>query len=483
MLITAVRRRAVGTARNAMGFILFGLLLILPSGPAEARAIWVDPIRGSDSASGTRTEPLRSLTAAWSRLPATSTEPTTIELRAGNYRGLTPPYWEGRSGRVSAPLVIKSSDGRGRARLPAVNIFGVSHLEFRGIRFADGGDVVHCERCSHFTLRRVIAIGRDAQETVKVNQSREVQILGSTISGAGDNAIDLVAVERARIRGNVVRDAGDWCAYAKGGSVDIVVSGNLFTRCGTGGFSAGQGTGFQFMEAPWLQYEAVGVVVRGNTVTETEGAAFGIQGGFNVLVTNNVARRVGERSHVLEAVFGLRSCDGRPGDEGRGRCQQYLDSGGWGTTVVDDGTNAVRIGNRHAYFVGNVILNPAPYQSQWQQLQVFGPAGPQPGTNVPADAAGDSDLRFLRNAVWNGGASMPLGIGEAGCRPSNPTCNPSLVEAQNRFNTMLPALGRARGGRLRAVGWAAAYTTGIVTPRPDWSGLPAGSPPWRNWPR
>ncbi|MFM8791846.1 MAG: right-handed parallel beta-helix repeat-containing protein [Solirubrobacterales bacterium] len=465
-------------------FILLVLaILVSAAGEARAASFWVDPIRGSDDARGTRGNPLRSVTEAWQRLPTVASEPTRIELKAGSYRGLSPIYWEDHSGRAGAPITIRSVDGRGRARLPAVNLFGVSHLEFRGIQFSDGGDVVHCERCSHFTLRKVIALGRDAQEVVKVNQSDNIQILSSKIVGAGDNGIDLVAVQRARIRNNVVRESGDWCAYAKGGSVDVVVTGNLFTRCGTGGFSAGQGTGFQFMVRPWLQYEAIGVVVRGNTVTRTEGAAFGIQGGFNVLVADNVARWVGKRSHVLEAVYGLRSCDGQPGDDGRERCQEYLDSGGWGTTVVDDGTNAVRIPNRHAFFTGNVILNPAPYRSEWQQLQVFGPIGSQPGTNVPADAAGDSDLRFIGNVVWNGPPDMPLGIGEDGCRPSNPTCNPGLVEGQNRFNRRLPSVRELRNGRLRATGWAADYTTQASEPVPIWSDLPAGTAPWRAWPR
>ena len=466
--------------------VLGALGLGFGTAPAGAATIWVDPAEGTDRARGTKELPLRSLSEAWQRLPAVVSEPTRIELRAGDYRrDLSPVYWEERSGTSRNPIVIRSYDGRGRAVLPAVNLFEVAHLEFRGTRFVDGGDVVHCEGCRHFTLRKVIATGRGAQETVKVNQSSDIRILGSRIEGAGDNAIDFVAVQRGRIRGNVVRRAGDWCGYAKGGSTDIVVTGNLFSICGTGGFSAGQGTGFQFMTSPWIQYEANGVVVRNNTVTETEGAAFGVQGGFNVLIANNVARRVGRRSHLLEAVYGLRSCDGQPGDQGRERCQQFLDSGGWGTTVIDDGSNAVRVGNRHVYFSGNVILNPGRYRSQWQQLQVFGPIGTQPGSNVPDGAAGDSDLRFIRNVVWNGGPSMPLGIGEEGCRPSNPTCNPALVASGNRFNRQLPTLQRLRtnGGRYRATGWAARYASGAIDPPPDWSGLPAGAPPWRTWPR
>lgn len=443
--------------------------------------IHVDPKRGSDAAAGTRAHPLRSLTAAWNRLPAVTRSATTIVLWPGNYRGRTPVYWEGHSGTTSTPIVIRGRyrSSRRRARLPGVNIFAAANLEFRDVDFRDGGDVVHCEQCTNFTLRRVDALGRAAQETVKVNQSRRVRILDSRIGGAGDNAIDFVAVANGLIKGNVVHRAVDWCAYAKGGSVDIRVIGNLFTRCGTGGFTAGQGTGFQFMLAPWLQYEAVGVVVRGNTVTDTDGAAFGVQGGFNVLVEDNVAERVGRRSHVLEATYGSRSCDGQAGDDGRERCGEYLAAGGWGTTVVDDGENYVRIPNRHVYFVGNTILNPAPYRSQWQQLEVPGPWGAQPGSGVPADASAASDLRFLGNVFWNGPPG--LAIGADGCSDSNAACNPTQLAADNIFNTRRPAL-RRRHGRLVKSGWVRSYRP-FKAPPPDWSDLPAGSAPWREWPR
>ena len=46
----------------------------------------------------------------------------------------------------------------------------------------------------------------------------------SRIEGAGDNALDFVAVNRATIERNVIADAGDWCAYVKGGSAGIVVA-------------------------------------------------------------------------------------------------------------------------------------------------------------------------------------------------------------------------------------------------------------------
>ena len=148
-----------------------------------------------------------------------------------------------------------------------------------------------------------------AHETVKVNQSTHVYIEDSRIGGADDNAIDFVAVQDGHIVGNRVHAAGDWCGYVKGGSANILVDGNEFYDCGTGGFTVGQGTGLQFMTSPWLHYEAYGIRVVNNIVHDTEGAGLGVSGGYNVLIAWNTLYRVGSRSHVFEAGFGARSCD------------------------------------------------------------------------------------------------------------------------------------------------------------------------------
>ena len=60
----------------------------------------------------------------------------------------------------------------------------------------------------------------------------------------------------------------------------------------------GQGTGLQFMTAPWLHYEAYGIRVVNNIVHDTEGAGLGVNGGYNVLIAWNTLYRVGRRSHV-----------------------------------------------------------------------------------------------------------------------------------------------------------------------------------------
>ena len=455
--------------------LIASLLFALAPGAANAatHTLFV-ATTGDDAASGSRSQPLRTLTEAWQRIPVGTSGSWRVRIGPGNYTGAMPEYWEQRNGRIR----LEATSPRRPPVLGSMNVYRVQGLELRHLRLVGGGDVFHCELCRRVTLDHVTLVGRDAQETVKLNQSREITIRDSDLGGATDNAFDAVAVQGLQLIHNRIHDAGDWCGYAKGGSTRVVVRGNVFHDCGTGGFTVGQGTGFQFMQPPFLQYEASGVLIEGNTVHDVEGAAFGVQGGYNVLLRHNVAARVGTRSHVLEVVFGLRSCDGQPGDEGRERCATYLAAGGWGTTVVDDGANAVEIPNRHVLIYDNVIVNPASAPSQWQVFDIRGPVPAHAGSNVPTSARADDDLSLVGNVIWDGGPGFPLGIADDAC-PVDSSCAPARVEADNSINTVRPVPVVLPGGWLSVTGLA-----DHVPPPPNWSDRPAGTPiGWTNWPR
>lgn len=454
------------------------LALVLGAGippAADAGTVYLSP-RGSDAGTGAKGSPLRTLGAAWRKIPEGNAGRWTLALAPGDYRRGAPQYWEGRSGQITI-----TGPPAGTARLAPMNVYRVSGLTLRNLRLSGGGDVFHCELCRSLTLDRVTIRAGESQEAVKVNQSSRVTVRRSDIRGGQDNAFDAVAVQDLRLLDNRIGGAGDWCAYAKGGSSEVIVRGNLFTDCGTGGFSAGQGTGFQWMTPPYLHHEARGVLVEGNTITDVEGAAIGVQGGYNVLVRENIAMNVGRRSHVLEALYGGRSCDGSPGEEGRERCGQYLQDGGWGTTRVDDGDNYVRIPNDRVYFFNNVILNER--ASQWQVLEVPGPppAQWQQGSNVPAGGRADSRLLFEGNVIWDGGPGHPLGLGESSCLAGS-TCAPAAVERANQVNSRRPELQELASGRLARAGWVRSAPR-ATPPAPDWSGRPAGEPAgWARWP-
>lgn len=421
----------------------------------NTKDIWV-ATDGNNASKGTKASPLRTLEVAWNRVPDRKAK-VNIYLTSGDYTNSSPNYWELKSGDINIIAKGRSAADKAEVILPAVNIYRVKGLNFTGITFR--GDI-HCELCKGFGLRNVSANLQDAWEVIKINQSKGVYIRGSRFSGAGDNVLDLVAVQNAKIIDNRFSDAGDWCAYAKGGSANVIVKNNLFQRCGTGGFTAGQGTGFQFMTAPWIRYEAYDVRVIGNTVRDTEGAAFGVNGGRNVSFIRNSALNVGQRSHVIEVGFGQRSCDGAPGaDKTRLRCGINLRKGGWGTTKQDSAPGGIiNIPNRNVRFIGNVISSPSnTYDGNQQILSIRGKLDYQPGSNVPKGSSGDQGLVFRKNIVWVSPKNLNIGIGDDACRSSNPTCNLKQLRANNRFNKVQPTFRTLRSGKLLPSGFAANY--------------------------
>jgi cysteine-rich repeat protein len=415
--------------------------------------IWVDPVGGNDAASGaTRLTAVRTLSEAWGRVPASTTLATTgyrIRLVAGTYAAPdVPNYFESRWGTFANPVVIESADGPGTALLPALNIFDCRYLYLDGLHVsAGGGDVLHCEQCDHFLVHDVTVRGTDpaslaVQETVKINQSQYVFLEDSDISGAWDNAVDYVGVQYGHLQGNVIHDAGDWCLYTKGGSAYLRIEGNELYDCGNGGYTAGQGTGFEFMTSPWLHYEAYDIRFVNNLIRDTDGAGMGVNGGYNVLLAYNTLLRTGSISHILELVFGLRSCDGNTS-----ACNAHLSAGGWGTA----GGGEEPIPNRNVFVYQNVWYNPAPFLSQWQHLAIYGPRNPSPSSNIPSPAPTDTNAQIRGNVIWNGPVSHPLGIegGDQGCQPANPSCNAAQLVADNEINTMEPQFVNASGGDLR----------------------------------
>jgi hypothetical protein len=244
--------------------------------------------------------------------------------------------------------------------------------------------------------------------------------------------------------GNRIHDAGDWCIYVKGGSAYLRVERNEIHQCGTGGFTAGQGTGFQFMVSPWLHYEAYSISATHNYIHDTEGAGLGVNGGYNILLAYNTLERVGSRSHMIEVVYGARSCDGEEGDATRVICQQYLDAGGWGNTLVSDGENYTRIPNRNVFIYNNVLTNPAGFVSP----QIFTIASPY------GELRADENLQIRGNTIVNagdlGGPEWILDdntINGAGPNATYPIPAFSWSDAPARPRVPPPPAGRRRSAR------------------------------------
>jgi hypothetical protein len=437
--------------RHAIGILIAILLASSTAAQAQTQPfdigapsvtdVWIDVVNGRDGNDGsTPARAVRTLTEAWNRIPQRTTlsRGYRLQLMPGVYnRAAIPNYMESRYGTAQFPIIIQSAGASQSARLTAdLNVFDTRYLYLIGLDITPepAGDAFHCEKCDSILIRDSNLNGgaRQAHDLCKINQSQHVYIETSTLSGADDNTIDFVAVQYGHVLNNRISNALDWCMYAKGGSAHLRIDGNEFYGCGTGGFTAGQGTGFQFMVSPWIHYEAYDIKVINNVIHDIDGAGLGVNGGYDILLAWNTLYRVGRRSHMLEVTYGNRSCDGVPGDPGRGACQAHLMAGGWGTTVIDDGSNYVRIPSRNVFIYDNVLYNPAAYPSS----QIFSIAGPydgasQVGSNVPRPAAVDTNLQIRGNVIFNAGSSA-LGIdASTGCANASSTCSPSQVLATN----------------------------------------------------
>lgn len=455
------------------------LLSVLPYQAANAQALdsdfyaigspgvtdyYVDPTNGSDSNDGlSRTNPRQTVTSIWNSIPANSTLSNgfRINLLPGTYTSdHLPNYWENRVGTSSNPLILQALDGYGTVRLSRdINMAGVSYFYLLGVEIQNQlgsgyGDAFHCERCSYVLLRGNSfngapngrnAGGDIAYETVKFNQSDHIYLENNNIQGAYDNGIDFVAVQYGHIRANRIHDTASWCAYVKGGSSYITIEGNLAYDCGEGGITAGQGAGFEFMVNPWLRFEANYVKIVNNIIYNVEGAALGVNGGYGILVAHNTAFRVGSRSHLLEVVFGERSCDG---DTAACTVRQSL--GGWGPSAP--GGAPQPIGNADVIIANNVLYNPASMQSGFQHFAIYGPRTPTVG-GIPSPQRADTGLIITGNVIWNGSASMPIGIEDSsqGCQSSNTTCNLVQITGDNSINLFEPDFIAATTGDFRPV--------------------------------
>lgn len=409
--------------------------------------LWVDPAGGADGAGrgGSRATALRTLATAWQRVPARQqlTGGWHIHIMPGTLTpAQMPNYWESRWGTRAAPIIIQAAEGPGTVTLASMNVYDVRHLYLISVTLQSAGDVFHCEQCTHLLLRNVTARGLcpagysaddgcGVQETVKLNQCQGVWVEGLRASGAWDNAFDCVACQYGHILNSRFSDS-EWGLYLKGGSAYFLVAGNEFSNGGTTAFAAGQGTGFEFMTAPWIQYEAYDIKFVNNVIRNITGAGFGAWGCYNCLFAYNTLVRVGARSHLIEVLFGSRSCDGDTQ-----RCAANHAAGGWGPT-----SGEVSIPNKNVFITNNLIYNPPGFKSQWQHFAVDNPRS-SGDPNLPGVQRADDNLVIRGNVILNGGPDMPLGVDESGsgaCGTTNPTCNAAQLRSQNAINTVAPDL-------------------------------------------
>jgi len=436
-------------------------------GTPSVQDVWVNPVGGNDGNSGdSRVQALQSLGEAWSRVPTGATLATTgyrILLVAGDYPESNLPatgWMASRWGTYQFPIILQAADGAHSARLHgSLTINDCHYLYIINLDFVTdpgsvgGGNVVQVSSSDHILIRGSKLDGFDGsvrapQETLKVNQAQHVYVEDSEIAGAFWFPLDFVAVQYGNILNSSLHNAGEDCVVLKGGTAYFRIEGNEIYDCGAIGFSAGQGTGFEFMVSPWLHYEAYDLKFVNNVVHDAQNAGMAVRGGYNILLAYNTLFRIGIDASggapLLLVGRGSRSCDGDAA-----ACQSRHDAGGWGPTTVGEGGEWIP--NRNVYVYNNIFYNPSPARTMWSHFTIPGPITPPPNTDIPSPSASDANLQIRGNMIWNGPSDLPLGAGDIdqGCQASNPTCNPTQLVADNAINLNEPHLLDPAHGNFR----------------------------------
>lgn len=424
-------------------------------GNPTLRDVWINPTSGNDSNTGaSRDRALKTIAEAWRRIPANQPFTTGYRfmLTRGTYpRNEMPNFWDDRVGTAQFPVILQSVDGRGAAVLGGdINSKGLKYFYLLDLNIvpSPAGDALHFEQSDYILLRGVTLNGgnRQAHETLKVNQSKHVYIEESDISGADDNAIDFVAVQYGHILNTKIHNAGDWCIYTKGGSSQIRLEGNEIYNCGVGGYVAGQGTGVQYLVAPWIYHEASDIKFVNNVIHDTGTAGMGVNGGYNILMAHNTLYRIGigaaggRADHVFEANFGGRACD--PGDD-RVNCPAVKTLGAWGSSDAEESP----IPNKNVFVYNNLFVNPSGTSAPYL-IQVAAPRVARAGSGLTGTLYADDNLQFKGNVIVD--SSDDIGVGDStGCSPSRPTCNPIQLRRDNQFNTVQVRFMNAAQGDFR----------------------------------
>ncbi|NUM43177.1 MAG: right-handed parallel beta-helix repeat-containing protein [Anaerolineales bacterium] len=431
---------------------------------------------GNDTHDGLTPETaLQTLTAAWDKIPSgTLTTGYRINLLPGTYpcEPAEPDdcrnYFSNRQGTYEFPIIIRALHGPGTATLRGgMDISQVSYLYLMDYTLAggiplplnaSGNNLLHFASVDHILVRGMTLDGPDCitdacnnlQEALKINQAQYVYIENSDISGVWHSTVDYVSVQYGHFLQNHVHTAGEWCMYLKGGTAYHLIEGNEFDNCHLG-FQAGQSTNMAVMRAPWVHYEAYDIKFINNILHDIEGVSLSVMGGYNILFAYNTLYHVGYDDDpgyaLLQTVHGERGCN--PTDEipdPVAVCNDLIAQGGWGPDHETE--NLPVIPNRNIYIYNNLIYNPAPAQTLWAHLNIFGyvpiPNGFQ---NLPDYPSTDDNLVIAGNLIWNGPIDHPLGLDEfTGCQDTNPTCNPAQILADNTINTIEPELVNPAGG-------------------------------------
>ncbi len=229
-----------------------------PIGNPTLKELYVAP-NGNDSNNGlSPSKPLRTLTAAWAKIPGGATLTGTgyrINLLPGQYPcepgepDDCQNYFANRIGTYQYPIILRALNGPGTATVRGgFDLNAVAYLYLLDLTLAggmplptnlSGNNLLHIADSHHILLRGSTLAGpncpndgcNNLQEVLKVNQAQYVYVENSVIGGAWHSAVDYFSVQYGHFLNNRVHTTGQWGMYVKGGTAYLRVEGNEFDHC------------------------------------------------------------------------------------------------------------------------------------------------------------------------------------------------------------------------------------------------------------
>ena len=235
------------------------------AGRVPSRALHVSE-GGSDSeGDGTADAPFGSIP----RAAEEATPGTMILVHSGTYRGSI--FLDNLQGEADAPIWLSGAPGEERPVIDAAGEAEALHLirpqylivenlvlrnaAGNGLNADDGGDYDDPEAAHHVIFRNLLIedIGPTGnRDCLKLSGLRDHFVLNSTFRRCGDggSAVDQVGCHEGVIARNTFEDLGSSGVQSKGGTADIDIYWNTFSRAGARPVNMGGSTGLEFFRPP-----------------------------------------------------------------------------------------------------------------------------------------------------------------------------------------------------------------------------------------
>lgn len=228
---------------------------------------------------------------------------TIIAVKAGEYVGnLNIPRTV--SGTDDKPITIVSIDGPQAAHIIADNPAkaaivggGTENVTIQGFWVTGGYNGIQFSQNGYdFTdmIKNITIVDNFIEgmnkDGIKVNTGDNVSVINNQIGGGNDNSIDFMQIQGGVISGNSVYDNHGTSAsiLVKGGSSDVVVSGNYVVGGRADGISIGGWTGTDLDFRPGTEgFQASNITVENNVVVNPGRRPLAFYGAVDSTATNN----------------------------------------------------------------------------------------------------------------------------------------------------------------------------------------------------